>query len=542
MQQELRLGGLLRRAGPQIRLCAPSRSIATQSGFRAFPPRNSPSFSARSSAQSSARRLAALSARRSLWSSSSTKPSPESEAEPQSSSNPSDTPTSPSPAEAVAEAATSTSAAVTDAASSVATSTSDAVSAAASSVSSSADPSTLSSVAETLIHNGDHLGDMAALGLTYWSVPSVIRLGLEQFHVTFGMPWWASILTVTVIGRLIAIPFMKMTHVNAQGMQRIHPTLTKYMEALKVAKRNGDAVEQGRNQQRIQTLFKESGVHPLKSLPPVIVQASTGMFIFFALRKMAILPMESLKTGGLWTWTDLTAPDPTYILPAVALAATIGAARTMDVATNEAGHARNVATALSGIIVFILPFLPSAMTLYIAANGTLRVLQQYLLRFPSVRTLVGLPARSTPMEGQSASFKETFNKYKKEFNDRWDENHIREQKFNRAARWGNTNIASDALRESVVASSISASAVPKSGAKPRGGAGKIKAKRAPGIGASHQRPIVVYEDQVGEILRQEKEFANAARAASFATADGGAFESTSADASGKKKAKKTRKA
>ena len=32
---------------------------------------------------------------------------------------------------------------------------------------------------------------------------------------------------------------------------------------------------------------------------------------------MANLPVESLKTGGLWWFTDLTACDPFYILPIV---------------------------------------------------------------------------------------------------------------------------------------------------------------------------------------------------------------------------------
>lgn len=33
------------------------------------------------------------------------------------------------------------------------------------------------------------------------------------------------------------------------------------------------------------------------------------------LREMANLPVESLKTGGLWWFTDLTVTDPYYLLP-----------------------------------------------------------------------------------------------------------------------------------------------------------------------------------------------------------------------------------
>lgn len=36
---------------------------------------------------------------------------------------------------------------------------------------------------------------------------------------------------------------------------------------------------------------------------------------FFGLRGMAELPVESLRTGGILWFSDLTIPDPTYILP-----------------------------------------------------------------------------------------------------------------------------------------------------------------------------------------------------------------------------------
>lgn len=34
-----------------------------------------------------------------------------------------------------------------------------------------------------------------------------------------------------------------------------------------------------------------------------------------AIREMASVPIESMKTGGLLWFTDLTVPDPYYVLP-----------------------------------------------------------------------------------------------------------------------------------------------------------------------------------------------------------------------------------
>lgn len=99
------------------------------------------------------------------------------------------------------------------------------------------------------------------------------------------------------------------------------------MDGLKAAKRDGDIVEQGKMQTRITTLFKEKDVHPLRSLPSAGVQMFTGIIIFFAIRKMCMAPVPSMTTGGMLTFSDLTVADPTYILPVVALIATVGSAR-----------------------------------------------------------------------------------------------------------------------------------------------------------------------------------------------------------------------
>ena len=41
--------------------------------------------------------------------------------------------------------------------------------------------------------------------------------------------------------------------------------------------------------------------------------------VFIGLRAMASLPIESMKTGGMFWFTDLTIPDPIYLLPVVTM-------------------------------------------------------------------------------------------------------------------------------------------------------------------------------------------------------------------------------
>ena len=44
------------------------------------------------------------------------------------------------------------------------------------------------------------------------------------------------------------------------------------------------------------------------------------MSMFFGLRGMANLPVDSMKYGGMFWFVDLTVPDPYYLLPALTCA------------------------------------------------------------------------------------------------------------------------------------------------------------------------------------------------------------------------------
>ena len=52
----------------------------------------------------------------------------------------------------------------------------------------------------------------------------------------------------------------------------------------------------------------------------LLLQVPIFFSVFFGLRKMAYLPVESLRTGGILWFTDLTVPDPFYALPLMTMA------------------------------------------------------------------------------------------------------------------------------------------------------------------------------------------------------------------------------
>ena len=52
-----------------------------------------------------------------------------------------------------------------------------------------------------------------------------------------------------------------------------------------------------------------------KAIISPLVQLPLFVSFFLALRKMSYLPVDALKTGGVFWFPDLTAADPYFILP-----------------------------------------------------------------------------------------------------------------------------------------------------------------------------------------------------------------------------------
>lgn len=107
------------------------------------------------------------------------------------------------------------------------------------------------------------------------------------------------------------------------------------------------------------------------------------------------------------------------------------------------------------------------------------------MRVPAIREMAGLPERKPSMDS-SPSFRDTINKYKKEFADRWDDEQRRAKTFEATQ---SRNSGGDSLRESFARTPV----------------GGVMAKKAGAVKA-YKRPIVVYEDQVSDVVRREQEF------------------------------------
>lgn len=110
-------------------------------------------------------------------------------------------------------------------------------------------------------------------------------------------------------------PLVIISQRNGAKMANNLPQMQMIQEKITEARMTGNAMDVARYSQELMIFMKKKGLNPFKNM--VVPLAQTPIFIsfFWSLREMANLPVQSLQTGGLFWFMDLTVPDQFYLLP-----------------------------------------------------------------------------------------------------------------------------------------------------------------------------------------------------------------------------------
>lgn len=175
-------------------------------------------------------------------------------------------------------------------------------------------PVPIEGLAETTIK---YVGDppFEALGLASWWPTGRMQYFMEYLHVDLDLPWWSTIMAMTVIVRMCTFPLVVMSQRNAAKMSNTMPKMMEIQQKMTDARARGDMYDSMKYGMELQNYMTKHNIHPLKNMVPMLVQAPIFISMFTGLRGMANLPVESMCTGGLYWFTDLTISDPYYLLP-----------------------------------------------------------------------------------------------------------------------------------------------------------------------------------------------------------------------------------
>ncbi|WP_440897375.1 membrane protein insertase YidC [Amphibacillus sp. Q70] len=200
----------------------------------------------------------------------------------------------------------------------------------------------------------------------------IIRIA-GLFSGSFGL----AIIVVTLGFRLILVPLNVKQLKSSKAMQEIQPKIKEIQEKYS----SKDAKTQEKLQQEQMKLFKEHNVNPMAGCLPMFVQMPILMALY-----QSIMRTPGLQ-DGTFLWFELSQPDPFYILPIVAAAATF---LQQKLTMAGASTGQGAANPQMSMMLYMMPimigvmslFFPAALSLYWVVGNVFMVIQTIFIRKP----------------------------------------------------------------------------------------------------------------------------------------------------------------
>ena len=197
---------------------------------------------------------------------------------------------------------------------------------------------------------------------------------LEKIEALVGNWGWA-IIVLTILLKLVLYPLSAAGYKSMAKMKKLTPRLQQLKETY------GD--DRARLHQAMAEMYKTEKINPLGGCLPILIQIP----VFIALYWVLLAAVEMRGAPWIGWITDLTAPDPWFILPIL-----MGVTSILQVKLNP-----QPMDPMQAKIMMIMPvaftvmfvFFPAGLVLYWVVNNILSIAQQWAIN----RQVEGAPAK-----------------------------------------------------------------------------------------------------------------------------------------------------
>ncbi|XP_058660023.1 cytochrome c oxidase assembly protein COX18, mitochondrial isoform X1 [Ammospiza caudacuta] len=237
--------------------------------------------------------------------------------------------------------------------------------------------------------------------------------GLAALQEATGLPCWAAIAGGAALLRTaVTLPLAAQQGRLLAKLENLQPEIKELAQRLRYevsvrGKQLGWSEKVARshfarNMRRIVTeLYIRDNCHPFKATLLPWVQVPMWVCVSLALRNCSVGALgsevqEQFSSGGALWFTDLTAPDSTWILPVSLglvnlLVVEIFASQTKMPVSRIQRLVTNFFRAVSVVMIPIAATVPSSMALYWLSSSLLGLSHNLLLRSPAFRRLCRIP-------------------------------------------------------------------------------------------------------------------------------------------------------
>jgi YidC/Oxa1 family membrane protein insertase len=187
---------------------------------------------------------------------------------------------------------------------------------------------------------------------------------LKTIHGLIGN-WGWSIVLLTMLIKLAFYKLSEASYRSMANMRKMAPRLQSLKE------RYGD--DRQKLNQAMMELYKKEKINPLGGCLPILVQIPVFIALYWVL-----LESVELRQAPFMLWiTDMSSPDPYYILPLL-MGATMFIQQKLNPAPMDPIQAK-VMMLLPVVFTVFFAFFPSGLVLYWVVNNTLSITQQWAI-------------------------------------------------------------------------------------------------------------------------------------------------------------------
>lgn len=193
-------------------------------------------------------------------------------------------------------------------------------------------------------------------------VAAPIFWALEAIHKLVGNWGWA-IVVLTIIIKLIFFPLSAASYKSMAKMRKMTPRLVQLKERF--------ADDKMRLNQEMMKLYQTEKINPLGGCLPILIQIPVFIALYWVL-----LGAVEMRDAPWMAWiTDLSSPDPWYVLPAIMMA-TMFIQIKLNPTPPDPIQAK-VMMAMPFIFGVMFLWFPSGLVLYWVVNNVLSIAQQW---------------------------------------------------------------------------------------------------------------------------------------------------------------------
>jgi len=175
--------------------------------------------------------------------------------------------------------------------------------------------------------------------------------------------WGFAIVLLTLLVRVLLLPAVIPQFKNMAKQRALKPEIDKINELYKDDREKKGAA--------MMELWRKHKVNPLGGCLPVLLQ----MPIFFALYQTLSTSIELYHAPFVLWWTDLSSPDPFYVLP-IALGALMFIQQKLTPIQMDAAQAKVMLYAMPLMMTFFMLLLPTGLCLYMVTSSAVGITQQ----------------------------------------------------------------------------------------------------------------------------------------------------------------------